>query len=268
MRIDKYISQKNPSLSRTKIKSLIENGYVKISGKTVEKPSYEIDEGTDFSQVAITGTPDELAYVGRGGLKLEAALEFFKIDVIGMKACDIGASTGGFTDCLLKRGAERVYAVDSGHGQLHESLKNNSRVVSLEGFNARNLTSKETDGLCDIAVSDVSFISQTHIIPNASSILCDSGIYIGLIKPQFEAGRKYIGKNGIVKDSEAYIISASNVINCAQSNGFICFGLIKSPIFGGDGNTEFLMICRKQSKDKVTDSEKFTIEMIKEAIQK
>lgn len=268
MRLDKYISLKNPSISRTKIKMLIDGGHIQLSGKVIDKPSYEIDENTDISLIEIA-EPASMAYVGRGGLKLEAALDYFKVNADGLKACDIGASTGGFTECLLRRGAEKVYAVDSGHGQLHQSLKNNEKVISIEGFNARNLTETETDGQCDIIVSDVSFISQTYIIPPASSVLKDGGIYIGLIKPQFEAGKKYIGKNGIVKDKEAYFIAVSNVMRCADANNLKCIGFIKSPITGGDGNTEFLMMCIKQSKNHQSDlvNEKYIRERIRELIK-
>lgn len=251
MRIDKYISIKNPSLSRTKIKELIQNGYIIVSDKIIDKPSYEIDENVSFSEVEITGYTESMKYVGRGGIKLEAALDYFNIDISGMKACDIGASTGGFTDCLLKRGAAAVYAVDSGHGQLHASLKNNEKVISIEGYNARNLTENETGGLCDIIVSDVSFISQTYIIPAASKVLSLGGIYICLIKPQFEAGKKYARKNGIVKDKEAHFTAVSNVTACAWENNLSVEGLIKSPILGGDGNTEFLMMCKKEESNGI-----------------
>ena len=271
MRLDKYLSIHNPQLSRTKIKSVIDGGFVIISGTKCDKASFNIREDFPYADVEITGMPDSLEYVSRGGTKLEAALERFGIDVSGMKACDIGASTGGFTDCFLKKGAARVHAVDSGHGQLHESLRNDNRITSLEGFNARNLTPGDIDGLCDIAAADVSFISQTYIIPSAAKILKDGGKYIGLIKPQFEAGQKYIGKNGIVKDKEAYVFSITAVVESAEENGLACVGLMDSPIHGGDGNREFLMLCVKgtSANGEASDGEQiFNREKIKEFIKK
>jgi len=250
MRLDKYISLHNQSLSRTKVKSVIEGGFVKVAGTKIDKPSFYVEDDLPYTDVEITGMPDSLGFVSRGGLKLDAALEQFNIDVSGMKACDIGASTGGFTDCFLKRGAAAVYSIDSGHGQLHESLKNDSRITSIEGFNARNLSPDDIGGLCDIAAADVSFISQTYIIPSSSQILCDGGTYIGLIKPQFEAGKKYIGKNGIVKDKKAYIFAITVVIESAETHGLLCVGLMDSPIVGGGGNREFLIICEKREIDE------------------
>ena len=169
-----------------------------------------------------------------------AALDAFGINVNRKKAVDVGASTGGFTDCLLKRGAARVICVDSGIGQLHESLRANDRVVSVEHFNARELNVDVTEGLCDVAVMDVSFISQTYLIPPVSTVLHDGAVFVSLIKPQFEAGRSALGKNGIVSNSAYRFLAVKRVINCALENGFDCLGLIRSPIEGGDGNKEYL----------------------------
>ena len=173
-------------------------------------------------------------------MKLEAALNAFSINVSMKKAVDVGASTGGFTDCLLQRGAKTVISIDSGVGQLHESLRNDPRVRSVEQFNAREMTLDVTDGYCDIAVADVSFISQTYIIEPISSVLREGGVFLSLIKPQFEAGRQALGKNGIVTSSAYRFIAAKRVISCAVENGFDCIGFIKSPIEGGDGNKEYL----------------------------
>ena len=181
-----------------------------------------------------------LKYVSRGGMKLEAALDVFKVNVNRKKAVDVGASTGGFTDCLLKRGAARVYSVDSGIGQLHESLRSDKRVVCIEKFNARELTRETTEGQCDVAVADVSFISQTYLIPNIADVLCDGGEFISLIKPQFEAGKSALGKGGIVHNSAYRFLAVKRVLECAHENGFDCVGLIQSPIEGGDGNKEYL----------------------------
>jgi 23S rRNA (cytidine1920-2'-O)/16S rRNA (cytidine1409-2'-O)-methyltransferase len=174
-------------------------------------------------------------------MKLEAALDAFGINVSRKKAVDVGASTGGFTDCLLKRGATVVYSVDSGVGQLHESLRSDPRVVCIEQFNARNLDRSVTDGECDIAVADVSFISQTYIIPNVADVLRDGGEFISLVKPQFEAGRSALGKGGIVTSGAYRYLAAKRVIECGIENGLDPVGFIRSPIEGGDGNKEYLV---------------------------
>lgn len=251
MRLDKYLTGCRPALSRTRVQALIAGGFVQVNGEIVRKASFAVTEGVDT--VICTGAPDEAAYVSRGGLKLEAALDGFGVDVTGRKACDIGASTGGFTDCLLRRGARMVYAVDVGHGQLHPSLRENARVRSLEGCNARTLTPAETEGLCELAVTDVSFISQLYILPAASGILTDGGMYIGLIKPQFEAGRQWVGRGGIVRDREAHLLAVMRVVAGAQENGLCCTGLLRSPVPGGDGNTEFLMLCVKSHERTAFD---------------
>ena len=183
----------------------------------------------------------------RGGLKLEAALSAFGVSPEGKACADIGASTGGFTDCLLKRGAREVYAIDSGIGQLHESLLSDPRVHSIEHFNAREMDLSTTDGYCDIAVADVSFISQTYIIPSVSRVLADGGIFVSLVKPQFEAGRSALGKNGIVTSAAYRFLAAKRVVTSAVENGFDCIGFIRSPIEGGDGNKEYLAYFIKKS---------------------
>ena len=186
-------------------------------------------------------------YVSRGGMKLEAALDAFHINVNRAKAVDIGASTGGFTDCLLKRGASRVYAVDAGVGQLHSELLRDERVRSIEKFNARELTPDVTEGPCDVAVADVSFISQTYLIEPIASVLKDGGVFISLIKPQFEAGRQALGKNGVVSSGAYRYLAAKRVISFACEKGFDCLNLIRSPIDGGDGNREYLALFIKRS---------------------
>jgi 23S rRNA (cytidine1920-2'-O)/16S rRNA (cytidine1409-2'-O)-methyltransferase len=169
-------------------------------------------------------------------MKLEAALDAFRLNVNRAKAVDVGASTGGFTDCLLKRGAAVVYAIDAGVGQLHPSLVEDGRVRNIEKFNARELSSEITEGLCDIAVADVSFISQTYLLAGIASVLKSGGVFVSLIKPQFEAGRQALGKNGVVGSGAYRFLAAKRVISCACENGFDCLGFIRSPIEGGDGN--------------------------------
>ena len=251
MRADVYLSAFGHTQSRKKAQDLIDAGAVKIDGQTVKKASVlineEIPHTVEIEQV--------FKYVSRGGMKLEAALDAFRINVNRLKAVDVGASTGGFTDCLLKRGAAAVYSIDAGIGQLHPDLQKDPRVKNIEKFNARELTSEVTDGECDIAVADVSFISQTYIIGGIASVLREGGVFVSLIKPQFEAGRGALGKNGIVSSGAYRFLAAKRVINSAVENGFDCIGLIRSPIEGGDGNKEYLALFVKKAcvKPKIDD---------------
>lgn len=238
MRVDLYLFNYGYAKSRQKSKALIENGCVTIDSSLVTKPSLDINESVEHN-VEIY---DDCIYVSRGGLKLEAILDHAKIDVFGKVCLDIGASTGGFTDCLLKRGATKVYAVDSGSNQLDIGLKYDCRVVSVENFNARNDLTAVVNEKIGVITIDVSFISQTLIIPSALKTLCDSGIYVSLIKPQFEVGKAGVGKGGIVKDKKFRKLAIERVIECANSLGLFCKSLIKSPILGGDGNTEYLAV--------------------------
>ena len=236
MRIDKYLAAAKYTKSRKFAQDLIDAGAVKVDGLTVKKASQEIDH-TVPHEVEIEQL---FKYVSRGGMKLEAALDAFFINVNGLVAIDVGASTGGFTDCLLKRGAKKVYAIDAGVGQLHPSLLEDVRVCSIEKFNARELTVEVVGELCDVAVADVSFISQTYIIPPIASVLRDGGAFVSLIKPQFEAGSSALGKGGIVTSAAYRFLAVKRVLSSALENGFDCKGLIVSPITGGDGNKEYL----------------------------
>lgn len=251
MRVDVYLAAAGYTASRKKAQDLIEAGAVIIDGEVVKKSSSPINEAVPH-EVKIEQV---FPYVSRGGVKLQAALDAFEINVSRKKAVDVGASTGGFTDCLLRRGAREVYAIDAGVNQLHESLRSDARVHSIEQFNAREMTVDTTCGECDIAVADVSFISQTYIIPQIASVLCDGGIFVSLIKPQFEAGRSAIGKNGVVSNSAYRFLAAKRVISFAFENGFDCLGLICSPIEGGDGNKEYLAYFVKKNclKPKIDD---------------
>ena len=248
MRIDLFLVDKDLVDSRQKAQRLIKNGCVSVDGKILTKPSEDIDTATEHL-IDITETDNE-RYVSRGGLKLEGALSAFGISPKGMICADIGASTGGFTDCLLQNGAERVYAFDSGSGQLHSKLKNDKRVISKEGFNARYITLSDVGEKVDMVVMDVSFISQTIIIPAIVKLLCENGIFVTLIKPQFEAGRSALGKNGIVKHKEDRLAAVKKVLDCARENGLSLCGLIRSPIKGGDGNEEFLASFKLSSGDE------------------
>ena len=236
MRIDVYLTEMGYTASRKKAQDLIDAGAVMLDGVTVKKSSAPVNEEiphrVEIEQV--------FKYVSRGGMKLEAALDAFRVNVNRKKAVDVGASTGGFTDCLLKRGAVRVIAVDSGVGQLHESLREDPRVKSVEKRNARTLDLEVTEGSCDIAVCDVSFISQTYLIPNIVSVLKDGGEWISLIKPQFEAGKAALGKGGVVNNGAYRYLAVKRVLESAMAQGMDCVGIIRSPIEGGDGNKEYL----------------------------
>lgn len=241
MRLDVYLVFGGYVESRTRAKSLIESGAVLVDGKKVLRGSMEIDEVVP-PQIEITKTQK---YVSRGGLKLEAALERFDIDVSGLCAIDIGASTGGFTDCLLQRGIAKVYAVDSGEGQLAPSIAKHPCVVNMEKYNARNLLKEDFESKIDLAVMDVSFISQTLILPSLSLLLPEGGLLVSLIKPQFEAGRSAVGKKGIVKRMADRHAAILRVVESAATNRLICYGMDVSPVFGGDGNVEFIAVFRK-----------------------
>jgi len=236
MRADLYLTEAGYTSSRKKAQDLIKEDAVKIDGKTVKKPSEAVNEAIEHDVVI----EQVFKYVSRGGMKLEAALNGFSIDVNGRKAVDIGASTGGFTDCLLKRGAKRVYAIDAGIGQLHESLRQNPKVICIEKFNARELNKSITEGECDIAVADVSFISQTYLIEGIADCVRAGGVFVSLIKPQFEAGRSALSKGGVVTSAAYRFLAVKRVVSFACERGFDCIGLIKSPIEGGDGNKEYL----------------------------
>ena len=243
MRADLYLFQNGYTDSREQARRLIEAGAVCLDGVSVKKPSLAVDESCAHT-VEIT-KPAAERYVGRGGLKLEGALAHFQIHPADMVAIDIGASTGGFTDCLLQNGARRVYAIDSGEGQLHPRLRADARVVNIEKCNARSMTPDTVGERADLAVMDVSFISQTCILPVIPPLLQEEGMLISLIKPQFEAGRSAVGKGGIVRRREHREAAVRRVLESAQAVGLSCIGLTVSPITGGDGNIEYLaLFCR------------------------
>lgn len=232
-RLDVEMVQRGLIKSREKAKALISEGFVSVNGKIATKPSVEVSAEDD---IVLTG---DLGYVGRGGKKLEKALSAFMIDPKDRTAIDIGASTGGFTDCLLRNGAKKVYAVDVGSGQLDESLINDPRVVNMEKTDVRSLGSDSfVYGVPDIAVIDVSFISLTKILPFLKTLLSEDSDIIALLKPQFEAGKT---KKGIVSSPDVHVDVILSVTSFAESNGFCVKGLDFSPVKGGDGNIEFLL---------------------------
>lgn len=251
MRCDLFLSEKGYVKSRSKARELIDSRAVIINGTVVKKPSEPIEENADNTVEILNALP----FVSRGGIKLEYALEQFGISVEGLSALDVGASTGGFTDCLLRRGAARVIAVDSGENQLDPSLKSDTRVTCVEKYNARYMKREDFSFCPNIAVMDVSFISQTLILPALSHVLDDGAVLVSLIKPQFEVGRSAVGKKGIVKNEKERQNAVRNVIACAQANNLGCFALTRSPIEGGDGNVEFLAAFRKGASCEVDSSD-------------
>ena len=242
MRIDVFLTEHGFCNSRTEAKNLITGGSVEYLGKTVTKPSFDIPE--DATEIMVDRS--SIRFVSRGGEKLASALAEFKVNAKGRDAIDVGASSGGFTDCLLKEGACRVLSVDSGSGQLVESLRRDERVFVYEGYNARYMKREDFEFIPNLAVMDVSFISATLIMPALYETLKENSDFICLIKPQFEVGRSGLGKGGIVKDEKIRNQAVTKVTDFAKSLGFSVMGVIKSPILGGDGNVEFLAHLRKE----------------------
>jgi 23S rRNA (cytidine1920-2'-O)/16S rRNA (cytidine1409-2'-O)-methyltransferase len=240
LRLDQLLVRKGLFESREQARRAIMAGDVMIGTRIAAKPSELFDE-----QAAITVKPTR-KYVGRGALKLEAALDHFNIDVHGQTALDIGASTGGFTDCMLQRGANRVYAVDVGHGQLDWKLRNDPRVTVLEKLNARSLSREHIPELVDVCVIDVSFISLTLILPNAFDLISSTGVILALIKPQFELQRSDVGKGGIVRDTGLHRNAQDKIVAFATHLGHVVTGIVPSAIKGADGNQEFFACMRKR----------------------
>lgn len=235
-RLDNYLVEEGYVESRTKAQALIMQGVVHVDGQRVDKAGSLVKEG---SVVDVNDSSQK--FVGRGGYKLEASLDHFGIDVSGLIALDVGASTGGFTDCLLQRGASKVYAVDVGYGQLDWKLRNDERVVVKEKINARYLKPEDIGEPIDIAVIDVSFISLTMVIPPLKDILKPGGYIAALIKPQFEVGKGQVGKGGIVRDESKHQEVVEKVQSFLESTGYEIKGVIPSPILGTEGNKEFLI---------------------------
>ncbi|HLE24883.1 MAG TPA: TlyA family RNA methyltransferase [Thermodesulfobacteriota bacterium] len=235
-RIDLLLVKKGLAPTRTRARALIMAGVVFVNGARVDKAGTLVEEDAE-----IVLKDFALGYVSRGGIKLEAALKKFKIDVSDKVVLDIGASTGGFTDCLLKHGAKKVYAVDVGYGQLDWKLRQDPRVVVMERINARYLKPENIGELVDVSTIDVSFISLTKVIPSVSKILKPGGILIALIKPQFEVGKGEVGKGGIVIDENKHGEVVNRITYFLEELNFKVLGVIPSPILGADGNKEFLV---------------------------
>lgn len=250
LRLDTYLTENGLAKSRERAKELIKNGFVSVDGRTAKKSSEDV---SDENCIEVTG--GQLIYVGRGGLKLEAAVKHFGIMLSGMECVDIGASTGGFTDCMLKNGAVKVFAVDVGHDQLDGSLVNDSRVVNMEKTNIRNTDRSVFGDNIGFVSADVSFVSVTHIIPKIAEILDENGSAAVLIKPQFEAGKSNIGKNGIVRDRKVHCAVLKEISAVFCENGFEIVGIIPSPIKGGDGNIEYLAYVKHDDPSVMPTSE-------------
>lgn len=243
MRLDVYLTEKKICESRTAAKFLINIGGVSVNGKPAVKAAMEVSEN-DGVEIVELKLP---RYVGRGGLKLEGALERWKIPLDGLVCVDIGASTGGFTDCMLQYGAAKVFAVDVGTDQLHERLHGDSRVISLENTDIREfqLPEEYRDG-ADFIGTDVSFISLKLVLPHICRLLKSGQCAVALIKPQFEAGRANLSKKGIVRSVSARNRAVEDIREAAKKCGFEVLGSAESPITGGDGNVEYLLYLRKE----------------------
>jgi len=236
-RLDKLMVERGLAPSREKAQALIMAGQVVVGDHAVDKAGRQV-----AGDVEIRIKGDVLPYVSRGGLKLKKALDEFGVDVSGRVAIDVGASTGGFTDCLLQAGALKVFAVDVGYGQLAWKLQQDPRVVSMEKTNIRHLLPEQLDTLPDLAVIDASFISLAKVLPATVNLLKPGGRIIALIKPQFEVGKGEVGKGGIVRDPAAHERVVEAVRRTAIEMGLFAAGVCESPITGADGNREFLIL--------------------------
>ena len=250
-RLDVILANNGLASSRDNAKRTIMAGLVTVDGIVETKSGQKFDLDSEFK------VKDKLLkYVSRGGLKLEKAIQSFNIKLNGCYAVDMGASTGGFTDCMLMNGALKVYALDVGYGQLDYKLRVDPRVINMEKTNIRYLDTTLIEEPIDFISIDVSFISLRHMFPVASKILKDTGAVMCLIKPQFEAGRDQVGKKGIVRDSKIHVEVIENVISYASDNGLFPHGLDYSPVKGTKGNIEYLLYLKKtESSEEISPQE-------------
>lgn len=245
-RLDALLTAKGLFESRAKAQAAIMAGQILVNEQKIDKPGTQVPE-----DAAIRILGDKLPYVSRGGLKLEKALKIFPISVEGKIVADIGASTGGFTDCALQNGAAKVYAIDVGYGQLAWKLRSDERVVNMERTNVRYLEKEHLAEMVDAATIDVAFISLDKVLSAVHKILKPEGFVIALIKPQFEAGKENVGKKGVVRDPKVHEAVINNVIAFAKNEGFGIAGLEFSPIKGPEGNIEYLLYLTLQADDAV-----------------
>lgn len=247
-RLDIAVFEQGYAPSREKAKAIIMAGQVYVNNQKQDKPGFEIKDSDDLEVRGNT-----LKYVSRGGLKLEKAMQVFPVNLSGKICMDVGASTGGFTDCMLMNGASKVYSIDVGYGQLAWKLRCDERVVNLERTNFRYVDEKLISDKIDFASVDVSFISLKLIFPNLHKLLKPDSLAVCLIKPQFEAGRDKVGKKGVVRDPAVHIEVIENVINYALQGGFSVLGLDFSPVKGPEGNIEYLMLISPNDDPAVSE---------------
>ena len=240
-RLDVLLVKKGFAASREKARAYIMAGNVFVGGVREDKAGSFFE--SDGVEIELKGLPEK--YVSRGGYKLEKAIECFDIAIDDKCCMDIGASTGGFTDCMLQNGARKVYSIDVGRGQLDWKLRNDERVVCMEKTNFRYVQPSQIEDVIDFASADVSFISLSHILPPAHAILKDGGEMVCLIKPQFEAGRDKVGKKGVVRDPDVHKQVIEDIVEMATEEGFAAGGLSFSPIKGPEGNIEYLVFLKK-----------------------
>ena len=249
-RLDVMMVNRGLAESREKAKAIIMSGIVYVDNIKEDKAGSTFDEK---AQIEVRG--NTLKYVSRGGLKLEKAMDCFGVSLAGKVAMDVGSSTGGFTDCMLQNGAVKVYAVDVGYGQLAWSLRTDERVVNMERTNIRYVTPEDLAEPIEFFSVDVSFISLHHIFPVAQRITTPDAMGVCLVKPQFEAGREKVGKNGVVRDPAVHREVLHNAMSYAAENGFVVRGLDYSPVKGPEGNIEYLMFVQKSDQPAVLDDE-------------
>lgn len=240
-RLDVVVQQQYPDYSRQQIQSWIMQGKVLVDGKPVTKPGVQVRD-----DVVITLKVKEQKFVSRAGFKLEKALDHFNIDVTDLVVMDAGLSTGGFTSCLLQRGSKKVYGIDVGYGQVHEKIRNDERVIIMERTNLRNV--RDLGEKVDLVTLDLSFISILKVMQTVVTVLKDSGQLVTLIKPQFEAQKKDVGRGGIIKDQQIHQDVLDNVTAGIVNHGFKLVGVVDSPIEGASGNKEFLAYFKKHSE--------------------
>lgn len=234
-RLDILLTEKNFFDSRARAKTMIMLGKILVDGQKIEKAGTLVNRD---AEIKILG--EEMPFVSRGGFKLQKAIEVFNLDLHEKIAADVGASTGGFTDCMLQHGAKKIYAVDVGYGQLAWKLRNDERVINLERTNIRNVTREEIPEVLNFVSVDVAFISLEKVLPVIFNLLGDDGEVAALIKPQFEAGREQVGKKGVVKDKKIHASVIENVLSFAEEIGFKICGINFSPVKGPEGNIEYL----------------------------
>ncbi len=249
-RLDVYLTEHGFAQSRERAKSIIMSGHVFVNNQRSDKAGDIVPEG---ALVEVRG--GELKYVSRGGLKLEKAVSEFSLDLKDKICMDVGASTGGFTDCMLQNGASKVYSVDVGYGQLAWKLRSDKRVINMERTNIRYVTDEQVPDKLDFASIDVAFISLKLVLPVVKSLLSDSGTGVALIKPQFEAGREKVGKKGVVRDPAVHAEVIQNVLDFTRDMGLKISAVTFSPIRGPEGNIEYLMYFSKDGENNEIDVE-------------